>query len=186
MALAELKDEIINCKKCPLYKTRNMPVVGEGNENADVMLIGEAPGFNEDRTGHPFCGKSGEILDELLSSICLKREDVYITNVVKCRPPNNRNPTNEEIKACSPYLSRQIALIGPEAIGAMGNFATNFIFEHFNINEHGGISKLHGRVFERNTLLGKIKIVPLYHPAVAVYNINMKDILKEDFKKLIL
>ncbi len=178
--LREIKEDVINCKKCSLYKTRIYPVIGKGNHNAQVFFIGEAPGFNESKTGIPFCGLSGKVLDELFGSIKKEKNDVYITNILKDRPPNNRNPNPEEIKACVPYLKRQIEIINPKIICSLGNYATKYIFEYFGLKDKiEGISKLHGKVFETET---KLKIIPLYHPAVAVYNANMKSILKKDFQ----
>ncbi len=181
----KLKNEILNCKKCKLGKTRTNPVIGEGSSEAKIMFIGEAPGFNEDKQGKPFVGQAGKIFDELLSSIGLKREEIYITNILKCRPPENRNPTQEEIKACSLYLNKQIDIIKPKIICCLGNFATDYILKKFNLKEKiQGISKLHGEIFNASTLTGVIKIIPLYHPAVATYNSNMLKILKEDVKRL--
>ncbi len=183
--LAKIKEEVLNCKKCPLYKTRINPVVGEGSPQAKIMFIGEAPGASEDQTGHPFCGAAGKILDELLESAGMKREEVYITNILKDRPPGNRNPQKEEIEACTPYLLKQIEIIKPEVICTLGNYSTAFIFEKYGLKDQiQGISKIHGKVFEAKNLFQTIKIIPLYHPAVATYNINMKSILKEDFKIL--
>ncbi len=183
--LINLKQEILNCKKCDLYKTRTNPVIGEGNFNAEIIFVGEAPGFNEDRQGKPFVGQSGKILDKLLESINMKREEIYIANILKCRPPENRNPTKEEILFCSFYLNKQIKLIKPKIICCLGNFATDFILKKFNLkNEIQGISKIHGKIFSVSTLYGKIKIIPLYHPAVATYNMNMFETLKKDFKIL--
>lgn len=183
--IEEIKKEVLNCKKCPLYKTRTHPVVGEGSLKARVMFIGEAPGANEDATGRPFCGAAGKILDELLSEVGIKREEVYITNILKDRPPGNRPPRTEEIKACTPYLERQIEIIKPKAICTLGNFATSFIFKKFGIEDKlQGISKIHGQVFVAGDLFTRLKIIPLYHPAVATYNIKMKEILKEDFRVL--
>jgi len=183
--LEELKKEVILCQRCPLYKTRHLPVVGEGNHDAEVMFIGEAPGFNEDRTGHPFWGAAGKIFDELLTNIGLRREDVYICNVLKCRPPNNRNPKIEEIKACTPFLDRQIEIIQPKVICTLGNFSTKYILEKFGLGDKvAGISRLHGQVFTSQNLFNSIKIVPLYHTAVATYNPNMKPVLKKDFEIL--
>ena len=185
MNLETLKKEVLSCKKCPLYETKTNYVVGEGNKNAKIMLIGEAPGYNEDQTGRPFCGAAGKVLDELLNSIEIAREEVYITNILKCRPPGNRDPKPEEVKACSPYLDRQIEIIKPKIICSLGNHATSYVFKKFGLNDKlSGISKLHGQVFEVSTLFGKIKIIPLYHPAVATYNANMLNTLKEDFKVL--
>lgn len=183
--LEEIKKEVLNCKKCPLYKTRTNPVVGEGNLSAKIMFIGEAPGVNEDKTGKPFCGAAGKILDELLESAGIKREQVYITNILKDRPPDNRNPKSEEIKACTSYLERQISIIKPKVICTLGNFATAFIFKKYDLRgKLAGISKIHGKVFSAGDLFTQIKIIPLYHPAVVTYNINMKETLKKDFRVL--
>jgi len=181
----KLKAEILNCQRCPLYKTRIHPVVGEGNLQARIMLIGEAPGANEDKTGRPFCGAAGKILDELLAFVDIKRKDIYIANILKCRPPGNRPPQTLEIKACTPFLERQIEMIKPEIISPLGNFAARFIFQKFGLEDKIlGISKIHGQVFEGGDLFHQVKIVPLYHPAVAVYNIRMLPVLKDDMEKL--
>ena len=184
-SLEDIKKEILQCKKCSLQETRTNVVAGEGNSKADIVFIGEAPGFNEDKTGHPFCGAAGKILDELLNSVGLKREEIFITNILKCRPPHNRNPNSEEIKACSPYLEKQIKIINPKIICTLGNYATSFIFEKYGIKSKlQGISKIHGKIFEVKNLVQDIKIIPLYHPAVATYNPNMKSLLLDDFKIL--
>jgi len=149
------------------------------------MFIGEAPGFNEDKKGKPFVGQAGKIFDKLLSSIDLKREKIYITNILKCRPPNNRNPTQEEIKICSSYLDKQIGIIKPKVICCLGNFATGFIMKKFNLKEKiQGISKIHEKLFSTSTLNGVIKIIPMYHPAVATYDISKFNVLKKDFEKI--
>lgn len=179
--LKKIKNEVVICKKCPLYQKRILPVIGQGDHNADIIFIGEAPGANEDKTGFPFCGRAGEILDQLLSSIGLKREEVYIANILKCRPPANRNPEKTEIEACSPYLERQIKIIQPKLICTMGNFATAFIFNKYGLKKKvQGISKLHGLLQQTNELT----ILPLYHPAVATYNANMLEVLKNDFQQI--
>jgi len=179
--LLKIKEEVLACKNCPLFKTRTLPVIGQGSHGADVMFVGEAPGKNEDLTAKPFCGRAGDILSELLSSINLKREDVYVTNILKCRPPGNRNPLPNEIEACVSYLDRQINLIDPKIICCLGNFATGYILRKYGFeDEVQGISKIRGKVFNAK----KRKIIPLYHPAVALYNINMKGILTEDFKTI--
>jgi len=183
--LKKIKNEVINCKKCSLSKTRTLPVIGQGDHNAKIMFIGEAPGLNEDKTGVPFCGQSGNILTELLNSIGLQRENVYICNILKCRPPGNRNPQADEIKACVSYLESQIETIKPKIIGALGNYAVSHILKQYNLDDQiQGISKIRGKIFEARASFGKIRIIPLYHPAVVVYNANMKDILKKDFKIL--
>jgi uracil-DNA glycosylase len=188
--IEKLKKECAEfCRKHPLYQEGTFPVFGEGSLNSKIMLVGEAPGYNESITGKPFCGAAGKILDEILENAGLKRENIFITNVVKLRPPNNRNPTKEEIKQFSPFLDNQIKIINPKIICALGNFSTAYIMEKFNLKDKiEGISKIHGQIFNVSTLFGTIKIVPLYHPAVATYNANMKDTLKHDFlilKKLL-
>ncbi len=184
-SLDRISDEIISCQRCPLHRTRTNAVPGEGNPSAKIMLIGEAPGANEDKTSRPFCGDAGKILDELLILIGVKRKDIFIGNILKCRPPNNRDPKPDEIKACAPYLERQIAIIKPEIICTLGNYATAFILEKFGLKDKiQGISRLHGKFFDADSPYGKIKISPMYHPAVVVYNINMKKVLENDFKVL--
>lgn len=183
--LKRIKDEVLNCQKCQLYKTRNYPVIGEGNHQAKIMLVGEAPGANEDKTGRPFCGAAGKILDELLKNTGLKREEIYISNIVKCRPPGNRNPKEEEIKACSLYLDRQIEIIKPKIICPLGNYSTNYIVRKFGLaNKIQPIGKIHGKVFETKNFFDSMKIIPFYHPATATYNINMKEVLRKDFRVL--
>lgn len=183
--LKKIKDEVIACKKCPLWETRTLPVVGVGSHDAKVMFIGEAPGANEDATGIPFCGRAGKILDEVIESVGLKREDVYICNVLKCRPPGNRDPNPAEKLSCVDYLKRQIEIIQPKIICTMGNHATGFIFEQFGLSDKlVGISKLHGQTFDSPSFSYPVKIVSLYHPAVATYNPGMKKILLEDIKVL--
>jgi DNA polymerase len=178
-----IEEEVKNCRKCPLWETRTNPVVGEGSLNPKVMFIGEAPGYNEDKEGRPFVGKAGKVLDELLESIGLKREEVYIANVLKCRPPNNRDPKPEEIKACTPYLNRQISIIKPKIICTLGNFATSYILEKFGIKPDN-IGKIHGNVYRIKNLMIDTNIIPLYHPAAAIYNPERKAVLIEDFRKI--
>ena len=182
---ARLQQAVANCRRCDLWKTRNNLVLGEGNLNAKILFVGEAPGFNEDRQGKPFVGKAGEILDQLLNSVGLKRQDIYIANVLKCRPPKNRNPFPEEVKACSLYLNSQIETIKPGKICCLGNFATSFILKKYGLQDKlAGISKIHGTAFTVSTLSGQIKIIPLYHPAVATYDAGMLGPLKKDFSIL--
>lgn len=188
-SIEKIKDEVLGCKKCPLYTERinnnYFPVIGEGSVNANIMFVGEAPGFNEAKTGKPFCGRAGKILDDLLLSTEIKREEVYIANILKDRPPKNRDPLKEEIEACTPYLVKQIKVINPKVICTLGNYATAFMMKKYGLQDSiEGISKIHGKVFEIKDLFQTLKIVPLYHPAVATYNINMMGVLKEDFKIL--
>jgi uracil-DNA glycosylase family 4 len=170
----QIRDEIMNCTKCGLCKERLHAVPGEGSVNAQIMFIGEAPGKNEDQKGIPFCGASGKLLDLMLENIGLAREDVFITNIVKCRPPLNRDPEKIEIDMCSKYLKRQILLINPKVICTLGRFSMNLFFPDFRI------SKVHGQVFK----LSKFNIIPLYHPAVGLYRDSMKEILFSDFEIL--
>jgi len=192
--LKKIKDEIVNAKNSPLFdfriKNKFLPVIGEGNHYAKIMFIGEAPGKNEAETGRPFCGAAGQILDELLRSIGLDRKEVYVTNIVKDRPPFNRDPLPEEIEYYAPFLDRQIEIIKPEVIATLGRFSMAYIMKKFQPEADqplaGGesISVIHGKTFSANTSYGKIKIIPLYHPAVAIYNSNTKETLKKDFKIL--
>ncbi len=170
----------MNCRKCNLWKTRKNPVVGEGERDADIMFIGEAPGYWEDVRGRPFVGKAGKIFDELLNFIKLDREDVYITNILKCRPPKNRDPLEDEIDACVPYLDKQIELLDPSVIVTLGKFSSHYILEKFRL-KIDKISSIHGKEFKVSNLFSNLTIIPMYHPATAVYNPNMKDILKSDF-----
>ncbi len=181
--MGRLEEEIKECRRCELWKTRTNPVAGEGSLTAKVMFVGEAPGYYEDLKGRPFVGKAGKILDELLGSVGLERSEVYIANVLKCRPPGNRNPTTIEIKACTPYLDAQMEIIEPMVIATLGNFSLGYIFDKFGLKSDK-ISKIHGKVFKVSTIAGVKKIVPLYHPAVATYNPGMKEVLVEDFKAL--
>jgi len=187
--LRKIKDEIITGKHLPLYreriKNKVFPVIGEGNHYAKIMFIGEAPGKNEAEQGRPFCGASGRILDELLDSIGILRKDAYITNIVKDRPPMNRDPEPSEIESYAPYLDRQIEIIQPQVIATLGRFSMAYIMNKFGLSQKlESISRIHGKIFETETLHGKIKIIPLYHPAVAVYNASTKEELLKDFQIL--
>lgn len=187
--LKQIRDEVWNLKESPLYeyrrKNKYYPVLGEGNHNAIIMFIGEAPGRNEAETGRPFCGAAGRILDELLESIGLDRKEVYVTNIVKDRPPENRDPESLEIKLYAPFLERQIEIIKPKVVATLGRFSMKFILEKFSLPEQlEPISRLHGRILKSKAKFGEIKIVPLYHPAVAIYSASTKDTLKKDFQIL--
>jgi len=188
--MRKVRDDVLSDKNLPLYenriKNKYYPVIGEGSHDAKIMFIGEGPGRNEAKTGRPFCGAAGKILDELLESAGLKREDVYIANILKDRPPQNRDPLPEEIKAYGPYLDRQIDIIQPKIIATLGRFSMKYIMEKFGLaNKLEPISKIRGKLFDAETSYGKIKIMPLYHPAVAVYDASKKNSLKEDFKALL-
>ena len=178
-----VEKKIKNCRRCELWKTRNNPVVGECSLDSKIMFIGEAPGYNEDLNGKPFVGRAGLVFDELLESAGLQRKEIYITNIIKCRPPDNRNPSTTEIKACTDYLNRQISIIQPDIIVTLGNFALSYVFERFGLKQEK-IGKIHGKVFKVNTIVGSQRIIPLYHPATATYDPGMKSILIEDFKSI--
>jgi uracil-DNA glycosylase family 4 len=187
--MKEVHDELLVFKKSPLYtyrvKNKYFPVVGEGSYTAKIMFIGEAPGKSEAETGKPFCGRSGKLLDEMIESITLKRADVYITNIVKDRPPENRDPTPKEIKLYAPFLDRQINIIEPQVIATLGRFSMEYVMKHLGIGEQlKSIGNMHGKEFEAETHYGKVIIVPLYHPAVALYNSSNKQTLLRDFKVL--
>jgi DNA polymerase len=180
--MKELEEEIRNCRKCSLYKTRRNPVPGEGNINARIMLIGLGPGKEEDRQGRPFVGAAGKFLDDLLTLAGLKREEVFIGNIMKCFLPQN-TATKEQIKTCTPYLDKQIDVIKPEVIITLGNVATSYILQKFGFKSQS-ISKVRGKVFRVSNLFVQLKIIPMYHPATALYNPRMKDILREDWKNV--
>lgn len=186
--MCKIKDEVLNFKDSPLYEYRSknkfFPVIGEGSHEAKIMFIGEAPGKNEALTGRPFCGAAGKVLDKLLDSIKLERKDVYITNIVKDRPPDNRDPYPEEIEAYAPFLDRQINIIQPRVIATLGRFSMKYIMEKFGLGDKlKPISQMHGQSFEAETDYGKVQIVPLYHPATALYGESM-EVLKKDFRTL--
>lgn len=173
-ALAQIAREVTGCTLCELARTRTHAVPGEGNPHARVMLIGEGPGWHEDQQGKPFVGNSGKFLGELIAKAGLKREDVFITNVVKCRPPSNRDPLPDEIHACSLYLERQIAVIDPDVIVTLGRFSMAKYFPGERI------SRIHGEPKK----VGRRLIVPMYHPAAALHQGNLRGDIEADFAKL--
>ncbi|MCH7717907.1 MAG: uracil-DNA glycosylase [Chloroflexi bacterium] len=174
VALGELAEQIAVCPKCDLAKTRTHAVPGEGNPNADIVFIGEGPGFYEDQQARPFVGPSGKFLDELLASIGLRREDVYICNVVKCRPPNNRDPQPGEISACNPWLDRQLEIIKPRVIVTLGRFSMTRYFPGQSI----------GRIHGQPRRLDEVTVVPMYHPAAALHQASLRHTIEQDFQKL--
>jgi uracil-DNA glycosylase family 4 len=173
-ALAQIADEIRVCTKCELHRTRTKSVPGEGPADARVMFIGEAPGWNEDQQGRPFVGAAGKFLEELLGIGGMKRDEVFITNVVKSRPPGNRDPLPDEIAACAPYLERQIEVIDPEVIVTLGRFSMARWFPGERI------SRIHGQPKR----VGRRLIVPMYHPAAALHQQTLKTTIQEDFARL--
>ena len=174
-SLENVASEVVVCTKCRLSGTRTKAVPGEGTKVAKVMFIGEAPGEQEDVQGRPFVGAAGKLLTELLAAIGLKREEVYITNIVKCRPPKNRQPRKDEAAACQPYLQRQMALIRPSVVCPMGNSAI-----HALIESSDSVTTLHGIPFE----VGEVTYFPMYHPAAALYTFQLRKVMEEDFRKL--
>ena len=180
--LEAISKEIRACRKCGLWKTRRNAVPGEGNPNAKIMFIGEAPGRNEDIQGRPFVGAAGQLLTKMIVDILgLQRRDVYITNVVKCRPPGNRDPTEDEIRICSPYLIRQIETIEPDIIVCLGRHSARFILSHIGIR-FKSILSIRQRIFQVPFSRKKIKVVATIHPAAALYKPTWRGFLEADFK----
>jgi len=177
--LVDLYREVLVCERCPLAATRTKAVFGAGNADADLLFVGEAPGAEEDRRGLPFVGRAGQLLDQLLAEIGLSRGDVFIANVLKSRPPNNRDPMPAEIDACRPYLHKQIELIEPRVIATLGNFATKLLS-----GSQIGITRVRGVPQEHELGGRRITLFPLLHPAAALRTPAMKDLLREDFAKL--
>ena len=173
-ALTELCQEIAVCQRCELFRTRTKAVPGEGAENAEIMFIGEAPGWHEDQQGRPFVGPAGQYLDNLLTSIKLRREQVYITNIVKSRPPGNRDPLPDEISACRIWLDRQIEIIRPRMIVTLGRYSMSLFFAD------KGISKIHGTAQKRDNII----YYAMYHPAAALHQQSLRRVIEEDMLKI--
>lgn len=187
--LKKVRDEVFGLKESPLYSYRNenkyFPVIGEGAHDASLMFVGEAPGETEAKTGRPFCGRAGKVLDELLLSIGMDRKTVYVTNLVKDRPPENRDPEPREIGIYGPLLEKQIAIMKPKVIATLGRHSMKYVFEKYSLAlELDTISKIHGKEFKGAAPYGEVAVVALYHPAVALYNGSMKGQMLEDFKIL--
>jgi uracil-DNA glycosylase family 4 len=174
LTIEQLEEAIHSCTLCPLHQGRTQAVPGEGPPGADIMFIGEGPGFHEDRQGRPFVGAAGQFLEELLASIGMTREQVFIANVVKCRPPGNRDPLPNELSACEPYLERQIQLIKPKVIVTLGRFS---MYRYF---PGASISKIHGQPKR----VGNLLVVPMFHPAAALHQPKWRPLIETDFKKL--
>jgi uracil-DNA glycosylase family 4 len=177
--LHALGEQVSACTRCRLAQGRTQVVFGVGNPHADLMFVGEAPGFHEDKQGLPFVGQAGKLLDKLLAGIGLERSEVYIANVLKCRPPGNRDPQPDEIESCEPHLFRQIELIQPKVVATLGNFATKLLS-----GKPTGITRVHG--VEQDTMVGgnRVLLYPLYHPAAALYTPAMLQVLQQDFARL--
>jgi uracil-DNA glycosylase family 4 len=178
-ALAAFEDSVAGCTRCRLAEGRTQVVFGSGSPTADLMFVGEAPGFHEDKQGVPFVGQAGKLLDKLLAGIGLLRSDVYVANVLKCRPPGNRDPQPDEIEACEGHLFRQIELIEPKVVATLGNFATKLLS-----GRPLGITRVHGQ--EQEVKLGgrRVLLYPIYHPAAALYTPAMLKVLESDFARL--
>jgi DNA polymerase len=175
ITLEDVRKELGDCKRCKLHRGRKTIVFGEGNEKATLMLIGEGPGYDEDVQGRPFVGRAGQLLTKILQSINLPREEVYIANIIKCRPPQNRNPEPDEIQSCSPFLMKQIRVIQPKIICALGTFSAQTL-----LKTDVKISALRGKLFD----LEGIKVIPTYHPAFLLRNPERKREVWEDMKKI--
>jgi uracil-DNA glycosylase len=177
--LVALYREARECTRCPLWEGRTQVVFGNGNADADLMFVGEAPGFHEDQQGLPFVGRAGKLLDELLEEIGMTRADVFVANVLKCRPPGNRDPQPEEIESCRPYLYRQVELIEPKVVCTLGNFATKLL-----TRSSRGIRSVRGRAQIHDLGGRRVRVYPLYHPAAALRTPAVKAELLEDFARL--
>jgi uracil-DNA glycosylase family 4 len=187
--LEKIAQQILDLKESPLYQYRKdnnyRPVLGEGDPHARIVFIGEAPGKQEAKTGRPFVGAAGRILDQLIESIGLQRGEVYITNIVKDRPPDNRDPRTDEIELYASFLLHQLDIIKPPVIATLGRFSMDFILAHFDMHQQGQkIGKLHGKVLKTKASYGEISVVPLYHPAAALYNNQLRDTIEADFQVL--
>lgn len=186
--LERIRNELLTFKQSPLYtyRTENsyVPVIGEGNHDANIMIIGEAPGKNEAMTGKPFCGASGKILDTMLAKIGLDRTTVYVTNIVKDRPPENRDPTPEEIELYAPFLDRQIDVIQPKVIATLGRFSMTYVMQRFDSSWDETISNAHGKEYVVKASYGPVTVLPLYHPAATIYNQHLKETFFADAEVL--
>lgn len=184
-----MRDDLVSATDSPLYafrvENRYFPVIGEGNPDASILFIGEAPGKNEAETGRPFCGPSGEVLDDMLRGINLKREDVYLTNLLLDRPPDQHKPTAQEIAFYTPFVDRLIDIIQPKVIATLGGFAMQYVLKKLDLPEkRSTIGQLHGKLIKAQLAYGEIHVVPLYHPAVVLYSASQKETLRKDFEKL--
>jgi len=177
--LVDLYKEVQACTRCPLHETRTKAVFGAGDADADLMFVGEAPGADEDRQGLPFVGRAGQLLNQMLEGIGLSRDDVFIANVLKSRPPGNRDPQPGEIEACKPYLFEQVRLIEPTVICTLGNFATKLLS-----GRPTGITRVHGHPQDVTLGVRTVTLYPLYHPAAALYTPSMLKVLEEDFARI--
>lgn len=184
MDLSDLHQQILKCEKCPLHQTRKHAVPGEGDPHADIIIIGEAPGRWEDLKGRPFVGRAGQLLDQVMDEVGLTRDQVFIANILKCRPPDNRRPKKEEVNQCSPYLQKQIQLINPKVLVPLGNTAGEWLFGKYKL-EWPRITPANGQVYRVSTLMGPLKIIPAFHPAAVLRNPNRMPDLKRAFQQVV-
>jgi DNA polymerase len=195
--MKQVRNDVFFCKACGLCKTRTKPVIGRGNHDAKILFIGEAPGENEDKTGLPFVGQAGQLLDNLLSQAGINNKDIYICNVLKCRPPENRDPEEKEKLACLSFLTRQIEIIQPDVIICLGKHAAGTVFKVFGLADGNiAMSKIHGKIFEPDdnfkkmsvlagdVAMSMVKISVMYHPAALLYNKSLLPVAIEDFKNV--
>lgn len=178
-----VEERIEGCRLCRLCEGRKNPVPGEGSLDSPVVLVGEAPGRSEDEQGKPFVGSAGRLLDLMLGHAGLGRGDVYITNVVKCRPPENRRPRADEVNECTAHLDEQLSIIGPRVLAPMGNSSASYFFKKFGL-ERASIGEVHGKAFEVQADWGPVVVFPLYHPAAALYNRGLESEMRRDFEGL--
>ena len=183
VSMNQIMAQVRSCAHCGLSEIRTKVVLGEGNLDAKIVLVGEAPGRKEDESGLPFVGSAGKLLDNLLAVAGLVRDDIFIGNIIKCRPPKNRRPKKSEVSHCEGYMMEQLGIIKPEVIAPMGNSSLSYFQERFGL-EKQVIGDVHGEVFEIDAPWGKIKLFPLYHPAAAIYRRHLLGELEEDMKKL--
>ena len=181
-SLSELNRQVASCRKCALWKMRRNPVLAEGSETAEIMLVGLGPGYHENLEEKPFVGAAEKLLDELLTLAGLDRKEIYLTNIIKCYLPNNQ-PTEEEITACTPYLDEQVEIINPKVIIPLGNVANRYVFNKFRLRL-ASMGNLHGKIFSASTLFLQVKIIPMYHPAAALRNPGLKDVVENDWRHL--
>ncbi len=178
-----ITEEVKTCRRCSLWKTRKNPVIGEGNPDSFIILIGEAPGYWEDVEGKPFVGAAGKVLEEALREAGLSRREIYITNLLKCRPPRNREPRRIEINSCAPYLKRQLELMKPRFIVTLGRYSTDYILSNAGF-KFTGMKEVRGRLIETELWDLKVHVLPTFHPAAVLYNVRLKEDLKRDLKLL--
>jgi uracil-DNA glycosylase family 4 len=179
LSLLAYADVVAGCERCALAKTRTQVVFGSGSPTAELMFVGEAPGFHEDKQGIPFVGAAGQLLSKLLEGIGMTREDVWVCNVLKCRPPGNRDPQPDEIEACEGHLFRQIELIRPTLVATLGNFATKLLS-----GKPAGITRVHGQAQEVTLGGNRVTLYPIFHPAAALYTPRMLEVLEADFRRI--